>query len=100
MGKITSGSRGKTATVVCAINAIGTYVPTMIFFPRKRLPMIMMAGAPPGAIGACSDSGWIDSTIFVNWLRHFVEFTKASNENQLGLQLRKFCLHLPYFICL
>ena len=75
VGEITSGERGKTATVVCAFNAIGTYVSPMIIFPRKRLPMIMMAGA----IGACSDSSWIDSTIFVNWLRHFVEFTKASN---------------------
>ena len=30
----------------------------------------LLVGAPPGSIGR-SDSGWVDSTIFVDWLHHF-----------------------------
>lgn len=33
VGKITSGERGKT-TVLCAMNAAGTYIPPMFIFAR------------------------------------------------------------------
>ena len=30
VGKITSGVKGKTVTVICATNAVGTYIPVKI----------------------------------------------------------------------
>jgi len=40
----------------------------MIIWPRKRLPDVLMHGAPPGSIGATSDSGWTDGALFIKWL--------------------------------
>ena len=84
VGKMTSGERGQTVTVVCAMNAEGTYAPPMLIFPRKRMPPTIMNGAPGGAIGVCSSNGWIDAQLFMQWLKHFVAFTNASASNQVG----------------
>ena len=84
VGKITSGERGQTVTAVCSMNAAGSYAPPMLIFPRKRMQTTLMNGAPDGAIGACSDNGWINSQLFLDWLKHFVAFTNASPTNQVG----------------
>ena len=42
------------------MNAEGTYEPPMTVFPRKRMLPALMRGAPPGPVGACSNSGWMD----------------------------------------
>ena len=47
VAKITSGERGKTVTVICAISAVGTYLPPLFIFPRKRMVDLLMNGAPP-----------------------------------------------------
>ena len=81
VGKITSAERGATVTVICAMNASGSYIPKMLIFPRKRLIDQPMKGAPPGSIGGTSASGWTDSTLFLKWLEHFVQHTSASVSN-------------------
>ena len=78
VSKITSGERGHTVTVICAMNASGTYLPPMLIFPRKRMSDLLMTGAPPQSLGCCSPSGWTDSSLFVKWLEHFVTFTNCS----------------------
>ncbi|XP_004210911.1 uncharacterized protein LOC101236299 [Hydra vulgaris] len=35
VGKITCAERGTTVTVICAMNASGSYIPPMLIFPRK-----------------------------------------------------------------
>jgi len=75
---MTSGERGSTVTIVCAMSAAGQYIPPMMIWPRKRLSDALMRGAPPGCIGAVSDNGWTDSTLFVKWLLHFIQITKTS----------------------
>ena len=78
VGKMTSAERGSTVTLICAMSAVGSYVPPMLIFPRKRMVDALMQGAPPQSIGCCSDNGWTDSGLFVRWLEHFVKTTKAS----------------------
>lgn len=85
VGKLTSGEKGKTVTIICAMNACGTYVPPMIIFPRKRMNDKLMEGAPPGSMGRCSDNGWTTNELFIDWLKHFTDFTKASAQNQVIL---------------
>ena len=74
--KITSGERGKNVTVVCCMNAAGTYVPPLFIFPRKRMADGLITGAPIGSLGCVTPSGWIDSETFIKWLKHFASFTK------------------------
>ena len=58
VAKVTSGERGATVTVVCAINAAGgCYLPPMFIFPRKRMVAALMNGAPPESVGYCSPNG-------------------------------------------
>ena len=78
VGKITSGEKGRTITAVCAFNPVGVYVPPMLVFPRARMAERLLSGAPPGTIGATSKSGWIDSSLFMQWFEHFVKFANPS----------------------
>lgn len=87
VGSLSSAERGQHVTVVCAMNAIGTYVPPAFIFPRKRLKEELMNGAPPGSISFAQEKGWMTSEIFTKWLQHFLRYTKASNDNKVLLLL-------------
>ncbi|ESO10484.1 hypothetical protein HELRODRAFT_183584 [Helobdella robusta] len=47
VGRMTSGERGQTTTVMCAFNAAGMYIPPMFIFPRKLMVDSLMNEAPP-----------------------------------------------------
>jgi hypothetical protein len=87
VGKITSGERGQTSTVVCAMSAAGTYCPPMIIFARKRMSDLLMKDAPPLAIGAISDNGWINQDLFVRWLQHFIDHVHPTVDRKVLLLL-------------
>ena len=82
VGKMTSGEKGKTVTVICATNAVGTYIPPMFIFPRKRKVESLMHNAPTGALGHCTESGWTDEQSFLKWLKHFTTIAKPSKEKK------------------
>ena len=82
VGKITSGEKGKTVTVVCATNAAGNYIPPMMIFPRKRMVDSLMHNAPAGAVGLCTTKGWTDEDCFVKWLQHFTSIAKPSQDKK------------------
>lgn len=75
---LTSAERGSTITCVISMNAAGSFVPPMIIFPRKRDHPQLMNGAPPGAIHACHPTGWIQTHLFTQWFKHFLENVKPS----------------------
>jgi len=72
VGKVVSSEKGSTTTVVCAMNPLGVYVPPMMLFKRKNMNKNLMKGAPDGAEGVPSPTGWMDSTIFVKYLKHLL----------------------------
>ncbi|KAL2098398.1 hypothetical protein ACEWY4_007605 [Coilia grayii] len=80
VARVTSAERGFTITSVCAMSAAGQFVPPMFIFPRKRMNERLLYGAPTGSVGAVSDSGWIDSCLFVQWLGHFCNVVGSSTE--------------------
>ena len=82
VGKVTSAERGKTVTVLCACNAAGMYVPPVFVFGRAKMVGSLMNGAPPGAIGTCTQSGWTDKDVFIVWFCHFLSVAKASVDNK------------------
>ena len=87
VGKITSGEKGVTTTAVCAVNAMGQYIPPMLIYKRKRMNDILLKGAPPGTIGGCSDNGWITTELFLKWMKHFAHHAKPSEEKPILLLL-------------
>ena len=87
VGKVTSGERGKTVTVICAVNAMGIFIPPFMIFPRKNMSQILVKDGPPGTVGAASISGWTDSDIFIQWLKHFVSYAKPTPDKKVILLL-------------
>jgi len=87
VGKITSGERGKTVTIICAMNALGTYIPPLMIFPRKNMSQLLIKDGPPGTIGAATVSGWTDSDVFIQWLKHFVAHVKPTADKPVVLLL-------------
>ncbi|GBP90872.1 hypothetical protein EVAR_78522_1 [Eumeta japonica] len=85
--KPTSGERGVTTTVVCAISASGIYVPPMFIFKRKRMNQLLIKGCNSDMIATVSDSGWINESIFLDYLRHFISFVKPRKEEPVLLIL-------------
>ena len=84
---ITSAERGQTTTILVAMNATGVYVPPMMIFKRKRMKENLIDHAPARTLGKCSDSGWIDTELFMEYIEHFVKHTHCSPENKCLLIL-------------
>ena len=82
VGAVTSAERGTNTTGVYCLSATGRYIPPMLIFKRKRIADALKVGAPEGTAFACTESGWIDSDSFVEWLRHFIKLVKPTKENK------------------
>lgn len=68
-------------------SAAGQYVAPMIIFKRKRMMIELGTGAPPGCLVEISDSGYINSDLFVKWLQQFINAVKPTKENKVLLVL-------------
>lgn len=87
VGGIVSAERGETTTCVCCVSEAGQYVPPLLIFKRKRMVDNLKDGAPPGAMFACQESGWMNSEIFCKWLQHFIDTVHPSVDNKVLLLL-------------
>ncbi|XP_065664545.1 uncharacterized protein LOC136086192 [Hydra vulgaris] len=59
----------------------------MIIFKRKRVPDELGDGAPEGSIVTCSNSGWTNSELFVQWMRMFISHVKPTKDDKVLLIL-------------
>lgn len=84
---LSSGERGVNTTAVCCCSAAGQFVPPMIIFKRKRMAPELKIGAPEGSLVEISESGYIDSSLFVKWLQFFVDTVHPSQERKVLLCL-------------
>lgn len=75
------------------MSAGGTFVPPMIIFPRKNMMDALMKEAPPGALGRCHPSGWIQTELFNEWFNHFIQKTHPSEEDPILLILNGHSSH-------
>ena len=57
VGHTTSAERGPLVTVIAVVNALGTFIPSMLVFPRVNFRLIIFTGDPTGSIGAANPSG-------------------------------------------
>lgn len=99
VGSITSWERGKNITMMCAMSAAGGYIPPMFIFPRKRLTPLLEKDGPAGALYKCSDSGWINEGLFLEWLGFFKQHAKPSADEPILLILDNHASHssLPIY---
>lgn len=93
VGKVTSADRGQLITAVCCVSVTGTYIPPGLIFARKRMKEELFQNAPPDTLGMISDTGFINSELFLLWLKHFKKFSKPSAENRVLLILDNHSSH-------
>lgn len=94
VGSVTSWERGKNITVICTMNASGSYVPPVFIFPRKRMDNNLSRNGPPGALYQCSKNGWTNENIFLEWLNHFKNYCKPTAEEPVLLILDNHGSHI------
>lgn len=83
--KISSAERGETVTAVCCMSATGIYVPPALIFPRKRMNHLLFKDAPPGTLNLVTETGYMNTDLFVEWLKHFVQHSKPSKDDPVLL---------------
>jgi hypothetical protein len=93
-GVIASGERGKTVTVICAMSAIGSYIPPLFVYPRVRMTPLLEKNGPAGAMYCCSNNGWSNEEIFLKWLHHFQDKVRATAENPVLVVLDNHASHI------
>ncbi|CAH1991661.1 unnamed protein product [Acanthoscelides obtectus] len=82
-----SAERGSLVALISAMGVGGHFVPPMLIFPRKNRNDQLMRGAPPGSMYAVHSSGWVQHNLFVDWMKHFIEFVKPSDDSPVLLLL-------------
>ena len=69
----------ENVSLLVAINAAGKSLPPLYIFKGKKLNKECVVGAPAGSRFTTSDTSFINSDIFFQWLQHFVEALPAAN---------------------
>lgn len=85
VGQITSAERGQLVTLGGAISATGNFIPPVYIFPRAKYNPSFINGAPEGSLGLVSKSGWINSKLFIEVLKHIQRHTRCSKDNHILL---------------
>jgi hypothetical protein len=91
IGFARSWKRERKITVVCAFSASRIYVPPMFINGRRRMHPLLKKGGPPGAQYCCSDKGWITEGPFIQYLKRFQQFVKASLDDPVLLLDNLYC---------
>ena len=60
----TSGEKGVTTAVLCAVSATGHYVPPLMISKRKKVKPELTDNAPVGTIQGCPENGWVNTVIY------------------------------------
>ena len=83
MPQSVTSPRGKNVTIIGSGNAAGNHIPPYFIFPGKRWNEELLKGTSPGTNGEMSESGWSNSTTFLNYLQnHFLKFIPRSEGNK------------------
>lgn len=94
VGSITSAERGTLVTLVCAVSVTGNSIPPYFVFPRVHFHDHFLANGPIGCKGGANLSGLMKESHFVDFLKHFVNHTKPTNEKPCLLLLDNHDSHL------
>nr|XP_023024975.1 uncharacterized protein LOC111513047 [Leptinotarsa decemlineata] len=92
--KVTSGEKGTLVTTCCIIGASGSALPPVMVFPRKNFKDYMCKNTPTGTLGLAAPTGWMNSDLFPEVIRHFIKHTNSTPTNPSILILDNHESHL------
>ncbi|XP_072377473.1 uncharacterized protein [Diabrotica undecimpunctata] len=93
VAKNVAAEQGRTVTAACSMSATGHYVPPFFIFARKRLNPLLIKDAPTGSVLAVTDSGYMNSVKFLQFLEHFRKYTNPSAESPVLIILDNHISH-------
>ncbi|GBM01178.1 hypothetical protein AVEN_253588-1 [Araneus ventricosus] len=67
------------------MSATGVFVPPALISPRKRMNPLLYKDAPSATLPLISDTDYMNSHLFIDWLKHFVKHAKPSTEDPVLL---------------
>lgn len=94
VAKAVAAEQGQTVTAVCAVNPIGYFVPPFFIYARKRENRLLIKGGPLGCDMAVTDKGYMNTSTFIKWLKHFQKYAKPSETNPILLILDNHVSHI------
>lgn len=71
--KISSGNDHSHISVCSTISAAGTYIPPLIIYKGKMVSEGILEGAPAGTVCAFTDTGYMQESIFRQYIEHFIK---------------------------
>lgn len=96
VGVISSSERGQLTTIIGCCNAAGQFLPPYFIFARKKMVDRLLDGSPPGSEATCTDNGWINGPVFLQWLQYFVHQVRPSPEKTILLLMDNHISHKYY----
>lgn len=87
VGRITSLERGRNITMLACVSALGTFIPPFFVYPRVRMNPQLLNGSMNGTVAYANPSGWMDASLFLNFIEHLVNCTHPTKENPILLIL-------------
>lgn len=69
---VTSAEKGKNHTILACVSASGFVLPPFMIYPRKRIKENIKEGAFPGTSFHCSNKGWVNSELYLDWFKFFL----------------------------
>ncbi|KAJ8930595.1 hypothetical protein NQ314_016591 [Rhamnusium bicolor] len=93
VAKNVAAEQGKTVMVACSMSVTGHYVPPFFIFARKRLNLLLIKDAPTGSALGVTDSGYMNSLRFIDYLEHFRKDTNPTADSPILLILDNHISH-------
>jgi hypothetical protein len=83
--KRTSADRGENVTLCGIVCASGNAVPACLVFLKVRFMPSMLFGAPARTLGLANRTGWMNSSLFLDVLKHFEQHVHCNPDNKVLL---------------
>ncbi|XP_049315676.1 uncharacterized protein LOC125779127 [Bactrocera dorsalis] len=94
VGSSTSAEKGTNVSLALAVSASVQSIPPFFLFPRVNMKEIFMTHASHGAVGVANGSGYMNSDVFPQFMRHFIKHTGANADSPTMLLLDNHGSHL------
>lgn len=81
--EVVSGEKDRATTVMCAVNAIGVYIPSFLIFGRVLAKQELLRERSPGANAIAEKSRWMVVNTILIFSQHFIIVLEINDNNTL-----------------